>query len=110
MDWVDGWEPVFHHPVDGATCKALLDAAESARARTPASPARFHDVRYDALVSDPIATIAGIYDHFGLSLTAEAERRMREYAAAKPKGPDPLAAEILSIDNPLDSGKGSPAG
>jgi hypothetical protein len=74
------------HWFDGATCKALLDSAEAVRARTPSASARFYDVRYDELVSDPLATIAGIYDHFGMALTAEAERRMREYVVAKPKG------------------------
>jgi hypothetical protein len=30
--------------------------------------------------------VAGVYDHFGLKLSAEAESRMRAYLAAKPQG------------------------
>jgi hypothetical protein len=49
-------------------------------------PRSFCDVRYADLVARPLETIAGIYDHFGIALSAEAERRMRAYLAAKPKG------------------------
>lgn len=47
---------------------------------------RVHDVRYRDLLDDPIAAVAGLYDHFGLALDAEAESRMRAYLAAKPRG------------------------
>ena len=61
-----------------------LDAAM--RARDAADPARFYDVRYQDMLSDPFGTIAKAYAHFGIEFTAEAERRMRAYLAAKPQG------------------------
>jgi hypothetical protein len=70
----------------GETCLALLDGMTSLRASGAVDPAQFHDVRYADLVARPFETIASIYAHFGLTLSAEAERRMRAYLAAKPKG------------------------
>jgi Sulfotransferase family len=46
---------------------------------------RFFDVRYHDLIGDPIGTIRRIYTHFGLPLTAEAERRMRRHLAGNPQ-------------------------
>jgi hypothetical protein len=40
---------------------------------------RIHHVRYRDFVADPIATIGGFYDFAGLSLTADAEKAMRDY-------------------------------
>jgi hypothetical protein len=48
-------------------------------------PAQICDVRYPDFLADPIATVAGVYDHFGLELSAQAESAMRAYLAAKPK-------------------------
>jgi len=50
----------------------------------PAS--RFHDVRFQDLMDTPFDTLQGIYDAFGWSYTAEAEARMRDYLAHKPRG------------------------
>jgi len=69
----------------GASCAALLDNAARVRDSGLADAKQFFDVRYHALVSDPFDTIAGIYEHFGLAYTADAEARMRAYLAAKPK-------------------------
>lgn len=48
--------------------------------------AQFHDVRFQDLMAEPFATIAGIYDHFGWDYTDEAESRMRRYLEHKPRG------------------------
>jgi hypothetical protein len=48
-------------------------------------PEQVCDVRYADFLADPIASVAAVYDHLGLSLGAEAESRMRAYLAAKPK-------------------------
>jgi hypothetical protein len=69
----------------GETCVALLAAGEATR-RTAEDPTRFHDVLYTDLMSDPFGTLATLYDHFGLPFTAEAETRMRDYLASRPKG------------------------
>ncbi|MEZ4217838.1 MAG: sulfotransferase [Myxococcota bacterium] len=55
------------------------------RAREAADPSRFFDVRYQDMLSDPFGTIARAYAHFGIPYTKEAERRMRDYLAAKPQ-------------------------
>jgi len=36
-------------------------------------------------MQDPIAMVARIYAHFGIRLSAEAERRMRSFLATNPK-------------------------
>jgi hypothetical protein len=70
----------------GETCAALVERMLAFRGSGKVDPGQFHDVRYADLVKEPIPTIAGIYDHFGFSLSAEAERRMRDYLASKPQG------------------------
>jgi hypothetical protein len=70
----------------GETCAAQLDLGLAFRDSGRVDPARFCDVRYADLMRDPFATLSRVYDHFGLSLGAEAERRMRDYLAAKPRG------------------------
>jgi hypothetical protein len=70
----------------GETCLALIERAIALRESGRVDPKQFFDVRYEDLVKQPIPTIAGIYAHFGIDFSAEAERRMREYLASKPKG------------------------
>jgi hypothetical protein len=48
--------------------------------------ANIADSRYQDLMDDPMGCIGGIYDHFGMTLSGEAQRRMRAYLEAKPKG------------------------
>lgn len=43
-----------------------------AEARRRHDPARFLDIDYDAFVADPVGTVLGVYEHFGLPLTDEA--------------------------------------
>jgi hypothetical protein len=79
-----GWSPVFTGAVIGRTQLDLwarglaLFTAERARH----DPARFCDVRYDDLVADPVGTVEGIYQHFGLPLTGEAADAVRLLAAS----------------------------
>jgi hypothetical protein len=79
-----GWSPVFTGEVIGRTQLDLwarglaLFTAERARH----DPARFHDVRYDDLVADPVGTVEAIYQHFGLPLTGAAADAIRSLAAA----------------------------
>jgi len=42
------------------------------------------DVQFTDFVADPFATIAALYDRLGLSLSAEAETRMRGFLASNP--------------------------
>jgi hypothetical protein len=43
---------------------------------------RIYDLEYDAICGDPMAAVRQIYEHFGWSLSPEAERRMRALIAS----------------------------
>jgi hypothetical protein len=47
---------------------------------------QFFDVGFDAICTDPLAVVHGIYQQFGLALSAEAEVRMRDYLRRHPRG------------------------
>ena len=68
------------------TCLAQLERAERFRDANPQHAERFFDVRYESLVRDPFATLAGIYDHFGIPFAAEAEAAMRRFREDNPRG------------------------
>jgi Sulfotransferase family len=51
------------------------------RERDRLSGDRIYDLEYDAICRDPMAAVRQIYEHFGWSLSAEAERRMRALVA-----------------------------
>jgi hypothetical protein len=70
----------------GESCAAQLDAGLAFRDSGHVDSERFCDVRSSDLMRDPFATLSGVYDHFGIPFTAEAEGRMRDYLAAKPRG------------------------
>ena len=57
------------------------------RARDAAAlpPDRVLDVHFRDFVGNEIETIRGLYDHFGMPFSAEAESRMRRHLAANPK-------------------------
>ena len=68
-----------------ATCALLLENAMRIRDSGIADENQFFDVRYGDLMADPSRTISGIYEHFQIEYSAEAEARMRAYQEAKPK-------------------------
>ncbi|MDR3539138.1 MAG: sulfotransferase [Acetobacteraceae bacterium] len=43
-------------------------------------------IHYIDLISDPLATVEGVYQHFGMRLPAEAATSIQRYVAAKPNG------------------------
>jgi hypothetical protein len=49
-------------------------------------PGQIWHVHYRTLVADPLATVATLYRHFGLPLTAEAEAAMRRMVTSRPNG------------------------
>jgi hypothetical protein len=69
----------------GESCSFLLENAMRVRNSGIVDAQQFVDVRYQDLMQDPFDTIRGIYEHFGIPYSAEAEARMRAYLAAKPK-------------------------
>jgi hypothetical protein len=74
-----GWSTVFTGEVIGRDQLELwargLERFMAVRARH--DPAQFHDVSYDEFVKHPIQTVAAIYAHFGLPLSAAARDAMR---------------------------------
>jgi hypothetical protein len=69
----------------GESCAQLVDGAVRLRDGGAVDPSQFFDVRYQDLLDDPFGTIGGVYEHFGLAYSAEAESRMRAYLEVKPK-------------------------
>jgi hypothetical protein len=74
-----GWSEKFVGPVIGEDQIELwargLDWFMAARARHDQS--RFCDVWYDEFVSDPLGTVASVYEHFDIELTGAAADAMR---------------------------------
>jgi len=46
----------------------------------------FHDVRFQDLMDNPFDALRGVYDYFAWEYSGEAEARMRDYLADKPRG------------------------
>jgi hypothetical protein len=53
------------------------------RDRYPSLSDRFIDVQYLDLVRNPVSTVRGIYENFGLTLSANAERRMYSFLGGR---------------------------
>ncbi|MEE2033770.1 sulfotransferase family protein [Rhodococcus chondri] len=74
----EGWSRTFVGDTIGRSQLDLwargLDSFTEARARH--NPAQFVDVDYRDFVADPLATVGTIYDRFGMTFTADAERAM----------------------------------
>jgi len=66
------------------TFRIMIERSDAYRAKH--GPDSIYDVQYADTVRDPMATVCGIYDHFGEPLTAEAEAAMDKYLADNPKG------------------------
>ena len=49
-------------------------------------PQRVHHVQHSALIADPLGTVAALYRHFGLELTAGAAAAVQQYAIQRPTG------------------------
>jgi hypothetical protein len=62
-----------------------LERGMAARANGMLPPAQVLDVQFHDLMRDEIATVRRIYSHFGLTLPAAAEARMRAFLAANPR-------------------------
>jgi hypothetical protein len=58
---------------------------------------RFVDVRYQDLLRNPMAIVRRIYDRFGMTLSAEAEGRMRRFLARHPKDKHGAHRYTLSV-------------
>lgn len=59
----------------------VLSRAIAVRDRDAGQASRFFDVHYPDLVADPVECVRGIYSHFGIELSREAQARMRAFLA-----------------------------
>jgi len=76
------------HEIGADWTARLADGLERgmvARANGMLPPSHVLDVQFHDLVRDEIATVRRIYSHFGLTLSAAAEARMRAFLAANPR-------------------------
>jgi hypothetical protein len=89
---VAGWRLLYEGEVDAAAIgRWQLDmwsglVAAGVEKRRAMDPARFFDLPFAELLRDPVAALRRAYAHFGLELSAQAERRMAAWHAAHPQG------------------------
>jgi hypothetical protein len=62
-----------------------LDRSVAARLDGTLAPGAAVDVQFADFMADPMVAVHGIYDRLGITLSAEAERRMRDFLAASPQ-------------------------
>jgi hypothetical protein len=83
-----GWSEIFHGQTIGRDQLELwargLDEFTAARARY--DPARFCDVYYADFVADPVGTVRGVYERFGLPWTDAAATAIAAVAGEQRQG------------------------
>ncbi|MGH8979178.1 MAG: sulfotransferase family protein [Acidimicrobiia bacterium] len=62
-----------------------LDRSVTARIDGTVEPDRVIDVRFDAFMADPLATVRAVYEQLDLELTTVAEARMRDFLSSHPQ-------------------------
>jgi len=77
---------LFDNIIMGEATAQRLEQVIKQREKGIVPAANITDSRYQDLMDDPMACIAGIYKHFGMALSGEAQARMQAYLAAKPQG------------------------
>ncbi len=89
---IAGWRGLYEDGVDGraiASWQLELWAStleDGLAVRRSHDPARFFDLHFREIVSDPVGAVGRLYAHFGLELGDEAKRRMRSWHAENPQG------------------------
>jgi Sulfotransferase family len=103
----DGWSGTFTGKVIGADQLELWARGVEAfaAARTSHDQAQFYDVSYDDFVADPIGTVAGVYQHFGLPLTEAAAGAMRDLQTGSAAGSARPAHRYSLTDFGLTAGQ-----
>ena len=62
-----------------------VDSIRKAMAVRDANPQNFYDLPFKDFVGDPIATMRGVYDRFGIEMSAESEEALTQHASSNPK-------------------------
>ncbi len=92
VELIAGFRAIFEQDIDrSAIAREQLEVwaagAERAMAvRARHDPLQFHDVFFRDFVADPIRAVRGIYERFGMTLSDEAELRMRAWQSGDPDG------------------------
>ena len=79
-----------------------LDRVLAARRAGIVAADQIVDLRFVEFRKDPLATVASLYDALGLTLTADAEARMRTFLDAHPGDPDNALRRYSFADTGLD--------
>lgn len=80
------------------------EGAKRSMAAQDKYPDRFYNVRQGDIRTDPLGVVRGIYSHFGLTLSAEAEAAMLEWAARNPpEGRSAHSYEQVSDEAAVDA-------
>lgn len=66
--------------------RALEKAATASLTFRETNPGIIYDVFYDKLVADPIGTVKGVYDHFGLAWSDSYEEQLKVYVRDNQQG------------------------
>ena len=67
---------------------------------------QFLDISFTSICEDPVESIRGIYRYFDIPLTGEAESRMRDYLAKRPRylhGKHHYSADQFSLTRAQES-------
>lgn len=103
---VTGWRSLYEGSADAKAIGAwqvelyagMIEKALAVREQSDS--ARFFDLPFRELVTDPVGAIARMYAHFGFAWTPEAERRLRAWHDANPQhkhGGHPYTAEAFGL-------------
>ena len=77
---------MFDNIIMGSATARRLEHVMEQRESGIVPAGRIADSRYQDLMDDPMACIANIYAHFGMTLSGEARQRMLDYLRDKPQG------------------------
>ena len=77
---------LFDNIIMGEATAQRLEQVIKQREKGIVPAGNITDSRYQDLMDDPMACIAGIYNHFDMALSGEVQARMQAYLAAKPQG------------------------
>ncbi|MCR9094897.1 MAG: sulfotransferase [bacterium] len=70
----------------GETCAALLDGMTALRRSGRLPESQCFDLRYADLMKDPVAALAGVYEHFEIEYPESSRQAQQDYIDNKPKG------------------------
>lgn len=89
---ISGWRGLYEDGVDGravASWQLELWAStleDGLAVRRSHDPARFFDLHFREIVSDPVGAVARMYAHFGIDFDETARRQMLEWHSENPQG------------------------